>query len=149
MKLFKNAAINLVIVIILSLPSFAQAQGIAHRVADLEAAVAALQAQATTLPPPTYDSGWQPIDPRGTLVLHHNLGVNLGVSTDNMVVNLQFQASDELGAGINNQFYGTGYTLANFKGAYWYGLTEDRISVFREMYDESAEQVRVRIWLHR
>jgi len=127
-------------------PLQAGPRGLEGRVTDLEAAVAALQAQATKLPPPAYDSGWQAIDPPGvTLTLMHNLGA----STDNMVVDLQFKAARSLGAGINNEFFGTGFTLDGFKGAYWHGLTPNAISVFREADDESAEQIRVRIWLYR
>jgi hypothetical protein len=124
----------------------AGAGGIAGRVEALEAAVAALQSQATTLPPPAYDSGWRAIAQTATLVLQHNLGT----STDKMVVDLQFRASAVLGdAGINNEFYGTGYTFDGFKGAYWLRLTQTSIALFREADDDSAEQVRVRIWLHR
>ncbi|NIM90239.1 MAG: hypothetical protein GTO17_04745 [Candidatus Aminicenantes bacterium] len=98
------------------------------------------------LPPPAYDSGWVVIDPTSTLTLNHNLGIH----PDSLVVDLQFMASPILGeAGINNQFYGTGYTFAGFKGAYWSGLTENRIFVFREEDDLSAEKVRIRIWVHR
>lgn len=94
-------------------------------------------------PPPAYDSGWVSIAPTATLTLYHGLDIH----PDNLVVDLQFTASGDLGlAGVNNQFYGTGYTLAGFKGAYWHGLTENSIFVFREADDLSAEKVRVRIW---
>jgi hypothetical protein len=103
------------------------------------------------LPAPAYDSGWVEIEQNGTLVLQHGLGT----STDNMVVDLQFKASPVLGlAGINNQFYGTSAfgappDIAGYLGAYWSGLTENSIFVFRAEQDLSAEQVRVRIWLHK
>jgi hypothetical protein len=103
------------------------------------------------LPAPAYDSGWVAIDPSATLTLHHDLAT----STDNMLVDLQFKASPLLGlAGVNNQFYGTAAfgpppNIVGYAGAYWSGLTPDTIFVFREGQDLSAEQVRVRIWLHK
>lgn len=154
-KLALGALVTFMTMALLGLagPAGAGEGGIAGRVERLEAAVAALQSQvaalesqAAMLPRPAYDSGWQPLAPSGTLVLLHNLGT----TTDRMMVDLQFRASAILGeAGINNAFYGTGYTFDGFKGAYWTSLTENRVSVFREADDESAEAVRVRIWLYR
>jgi len=95
---------------------------------------------------PDYDSGWFTIDNGITESKIHNLGGN----SDDYVVDLQFK--DEGDAGVNQQFYGNNtYTendgLAIYRqGAYWYFLTSENISIYREYNDSSAPKARVRIW---
>jgi hypothetical protein len=94
------------------------------------------------VPPPDYDSGWYAIDAG----MGHTFWHDLGVATDDMVVDMQF-----MDAGwINQQFYGSDtYEIADttyLEGAYWRNLTSSTIMVVRERDDWKADDVRVRIW---
>ena len=94
---------------------------------------------------PKYDSGWISLSPGATQTLTHALGGN----ADDYVVDLQFK--DSL-SGINNQYYGSrmcydGSPYAQYRGAYWYALSDSQIIVSRSAEDAKADQVRVRLWL--
>ena len=96
---------------------------------------------------PDYDSGWISIGQDEVKTLTHNLGG----STDNYVVDMQYQNS---GSGINQRYYGGAGFGANLSGkednrvgAYWRSLTTSSIAVYRRMEDTYAEQIRIRIWV--
>jgi len=94
---------------------------------------------------PKYDSGWLSLSPASSQVMIHGLGGN----PDDYVVDLEFKDSV---FSINNYRYGgrkcySGGPYANYQGAYWYGLNNNQITVYRSESDSRADQVRVRIWL--
>src|SRR4030042_2370387 len=94
---------------------------------------------------PKYDSGWFSLSPATSQALTHGLGGN----PDDYAVDLQFKDSV---FSINNYRYGgrkcyTGTPYAQYQGAYWYGLNNNQITVYRLESDSRADQVRVRIWL--
>jgi hypothetical protein len=96
-------------------------------------------------PAPKYDSGWFSLGQASSQTLTHNLGGN---SAD-YVVDMQFKDSI---FSINNRYYGgrmcyQGTDYAAYRGAYWYGLNNSQITVYRGENDGMADQVRVRIWL--
>ena len=96
---------------------------------------------------PVYDSGWEPIDKNQEKKFQHNIGGQ----PDRYVVDLQFK--DEGDKGVNQQYYGSNiYTEEKgpaifSEGAYWYFLTSENISIYREINDTSAPEARVRIWV--
>jgi len=95
---------------------------------------------------PKYDSGWISLGRLTSQTLTHNLGGN----SDDYVVDMQFK--DSL-FGVNNRYYGGRMcydalsTYTKYRGAYWYGLNNSQITVYRAGDDAMAGQVRVRIWL--
>jgi BNR repeat-like domain len=94
---------------------------------------------------PKYDSGWFSLSQASYQTLTHNLGGN----ADDYVVDLEFKDSI---FSINNRYYGgrmcyQGTDYAAYRGAYWYGLNNSQIRVYRGENDGMAGQVRVRIWL--
>jgi len=99
---------------------------------------------------PAYDSGWIPLAPDTNRVLRHNLGG----STDNYVVIMDYQANDS--NGVNQRFYGgadfgtkpaPGANAEDRVGAYWRSLSKSSVTVYRRPEDIYAEAVRVRIWV--
>jgi hypothetical protein len=96
-------------------------------------------------PSPDYDSGWQSITDE--ISLSHDLG---GPWND-FVVDMQMKDTD--GAwGVNHRGYGGDQLSAaptEEHGTYWTNLTSSRIKVHGGEDNESADQVRVRIWASR
>ncbi|MHC4694623.1 MAG: hypothetical protein ACYS67_17930, partial [Planctomycetota bacterium] len=90
-----------------------------------------------------YDSGWQSFEPPNfTKTFTHSLGGNV----DNYVVDMQLKDLD--GWGINNYGLGGNRSGINFYGALWDQLTTSQIRVHREMHNDSADYIRIRIWVY-
>jgi hypothetical protein len=106
------------------------------------------------LPKPTYVSAWQEITPGGDFTFTHSIGGN----AEDYLVDLDFQSDDPV-VGINQIYYG-GTRLSthasrsfpalgspgDMVGAYWNQLTPSTINVHRNLQDQNADWVRVRIW---
>jgi len=101
--------------------------------------------------PPDYDSGWQSLGAAATAT---TLNHNLGGSTTNYLVDMQYRTSDV--NGINLRYYGgadfgtkpaPGHNSDDRVGAYWRSLTNASITVFRRDEDDYAPEVRIRIWV--
>ena len=99
---------------------------------------------------PNYDSGWVALALNQSKTLVHNLGG----STDNYVVDMQYRGAAE--DGINLRYYGgidfgalpaPGHAADDRVGAYWRSLTTSSILVYRRPEDTYAAQVRIRIWV--
>ncbi|MBN1900193.1 hypothetical protein JW926_02555 [Candidatus Sumerlaeota bacterium] len=97
---------------------------------------------------PEYDSLWKDIAADTILGLSHNLSF----TPEDGLLDLQFRNIPEL---VNQCFYGGadmgsksfGGTENNYRiGAYWYNLSNTSITIKRRAEDESAAQVRLRIW---
>ncbi len=93
-----------------------------------------------------YDSGWTTISPASVEKLYHNLGGD----ADDYVVDLQFW-DDNTDVGISHTAYGSITDYCSFGnrfdyGAFWYFLTNSGVWVWREVNDESADHIHVRIW---
>jgi hypothetical protein len=99
-------------------------------------------------PRPAYDSGWVSIARDQALQLNHGIGGN----SDNYVVDLQGKSLG--GMGVNICALGgdidkwTNPTTVTRLGFYWYNLTSSYLYVFRLREDNSADMVRVRIWVY-
>jgi hypothetical protein len=96
-------------------------------------------------PRPAYDTGWLSPAPGQTVVMTHNIGVDV----NKYFVDLQFQESG--GLGIHQYKYGVDRYVGvgddtYRQGAYWHNLTTTTISITRETDDTHSDQVRVRIW---
>jgi hypothetical protein len=101
------------------------------------------------MPLPDYESGWTAIATDAS----HTFAHNLGGSTNDYLVDLQFQ--DAGTDGVNQRCYGgmdfgvhppLGAAEDDRCGAYWRSLDVDSIVVYRRPEDIYADQVRVRIW---
>ena len=110
----------------------------------------AVRVRIWTVAPATYwDSTWYAMSPGEQKSFTHNLGGNI----DDYVVDMMFYDVAG-GMGTNQRAYGgrtQGTRNALFNdgarvGAYWYGLQENVINVYRLPDDEYADQVLVRIW---
>jgi len=94
-------------------------------------------------PRPAYDSGWTAIAQGATTTCTHNLGG----STDDYMVDLQFKDTDG-DLGVNQAYYGGLVTSINAAwGAWWSQLTTSSIKVRRSGEDPAANQFRLRIWV--
>jgi hypothetical protein len=94
-------------------------------------------------PRPAYDRGWVSISKGTTKTLTHDLGGN----PDNYVFDLQFYDSS---LGRHKQGYGGNHASITVAwGAYWKGLDDTRIAVYRYGDDSHAEKIRVRIWVYK
>lgn len=89
--------------------------------------------------PPNYDSGFLSIAKGGSLRLDHFLGGD----PHKFFVDLTCQGSMSL---CQSFFSVVGVPGVNTWGAFWHDLTDDEIYVTRGPDDETAVQVRVRIW---
>ena len=95
-------------------------------------------------PAPDYDSGWQPIDPGGTLTMTHNLGGNPAQyrgtfqyrDTSLLPSNMGQHARYVGGAAIGNSLY----------GGHWQRLTNSAVEVVRQPGGVRSAEVRVRLW---
>ncbi len=86
---------------------------------------------------PKYESGF--ISPR---VFNHNLRQ----SPDNLFISVMFNEGS--GEGYNQEYYGGADMVNNTKvGAYWSGLTPTQVTVTKEINDQIANEVDVRIWV--
>jgi hypothetical protein len=97
-------------------------------------------------PRPAYDSGWVSISQGTEKTLTHNLGGD----PDNYVVDMQFYKSS---MGRHQRYYG-GYSYDVGEGpwnlgAYWEGLDDTQIKVYRHYRDGATEKIRVRIWVYK
>lgn len=110
---------------------------IAGQVRSLEADVADAggAGQATS-----WGSGWMFLAPGTSRVFTHGLGI----APEQYVVEMWFLDTDE-GLGINRRYYGSAEDSGNWYGAYWYDLTANTISVYRQPQDNVAD--RIRIWI--
>lgn len=93
---------------------------------------------------PKYDSGWQDIQQDEILNIYHNLGGD----PDAYVVNVVGKHPDW---GVNHIGYG-GDTVSGTSGVLhigvaWQSLTATYLGVYRFPEDESAHQVRARLWI--
>jgi hypothetical protein len=93
-------------------------------------------------PRPTWNSGWQRIEPDEYLTLVHNVGGD----PDDYVVDLQCKDNDPV-YGINNRGIGGYAALASFDGIFYYSLDSNAIAVHRYPTDPACPYVRIRIWL--
>jgi len=93
-------------------------------------------------PEPDWDSGWVTISTDEHKVLYHNLGGDVG----RYFVDLTFL--DDGTYGINTHGYGGLSTAGENRGAFWYGLDAQKITVKRKKADPYADKVRVRIWVY-
>jgi len=91
-------------------------------------------------PRPDYDSGWQQMTKGLGISIQHDLGGD----PNNYVVDMQFKAEV---AGVNQILYGGEETIDG-RGAYWRGLTDTEIFVYRETFNLTAEYIRIRIWVY-
>jgi hypothetical protein len=87
-----------------------------------------------------FDSGWLNIAQGQTLNLAHNIGG----SSDDYVVYLEFKDNESY--GIHQRSYGGSHYNPVSIGAYWSNLSSSTIGVFRSPDDLGADQIRVRIW---
>ncbi len=102
----------------------------------------AFRSEATnSFPMPDYDSGWVSIDQADAKMLTHNLGGD----PDDYFVYLTFK--DDLGSGINQQYYGGYHSSSAGQGAYWRSLTDSSITVYRRGDDVKVDEFRVQIWV--
>ncbi|RME63294.1 MAG: hypothetical protein D6790_04915, partial [Caldilineae bacterium] len=99
---------------------------------------------------PAYDSGWIRLDRDASRTLTHNLGG----STDDYVVVMDYKANDS--NGVNQRYYGgadfgtkpaPGANAEDRVGAYWRSLTTSTVTVYRRPEDIYADFVRIRIWV--
>jgi hypothetical protein len=93
-------------------------------------------------PRPAYDSGWVAVAQNSSMDFDHNLGGNV----DNYVVDMQMKSTG--GAGINNIYIGANTTGEYWYGAHWSQLTTTSSRVHREIDDNTAGQIRIRIWVY-
>ncbi len=107
------------------------------------------------LPKPTYVSAWQAIPKDGSFIFPHSIG---GIP-DDYLVDLEYKSSNP-DIGVNHIYYGGGRLGAHtprtapinqgqpgdLVGAYWYNLTSSSVTVHRNLQDQYADEVRVRIW---
>lgn len=90
--------------------------------------------------PPNYDSGFLSIAKGGDLHLDHLLAED----PHKMFVDLTFQGS----AGLCQSFMNiVGVPGVNTWGGFWHDLVENSIELTRGPDDETAVQMRVRIWI--
>jgi hypothetical protein len=94
-------------------------------------------------PKPNYDSGWRTVSAGNDTTLNHNIGGN----EDDYVIQLWFRDYETEGkhncgiGGWENSPYAT------YQGAYWHGLTNSQIKIYRHSDDYFVDQFRVRIWV--
>ncbi len=93
---------------------------------------------------PKFDSGWRDIQQDEALYIYHNLGGD----PDAYVVNVVGKHPDW---GINHIGYGgdtVSWTSGIFyTGVAWQNLTDTYLQVYRFSDDDSAHQVRARLWI--
>ena len=90
---------------------------------------------------PAYDSGWQDLTAGAAITLTHDLGV----ATDDLVVDLQLRDTDG-DLGVHVAGFGLDRYLGVTTGAHWRVLTSTTVEVFRASGDTSCDQGRIRIW---
>jgi len=90
-----------------------------------------------------WSSGWVAINQSETITLPHNLGGDV----DDYAVELWFRDTDEGGIGINTFAYGGFENAGVWQGAHWSNLTDATINVHRFTNDETADRIRLRIWI--
>ena len=101
-------------------------------------------------PRPAYDSGWTPIARNEKKTLNHNVGGNV----DNYVVDMSFKSSYPA-VGINNAHYGgqttyyDGSDTHKVQGADYMKLNNKSIDIYRNINDDSAFSIRIRIWVYK
>ena len=97
---------------------------------------------------PKYDSGWMAVGRESGHSFEHNLGGN----SDTYVMDLQLKDMDD-GFGINQRGYGADFDYDfgagddSLEGVAWYALNTTSVYVYRYGDDESADRVRVRLWI--
>ncbi|MBU0491915.1 MAG: hypothetical protein KKA73_13515 [Chloroflexi bacterium] len=90
-----------------------------------------------------YASAWSSV---GTVRTYNH---NLGLCTDGMVVDMQFQSDSttygthQYNYGGNSIYYGQLYQY----GAHWQALTGNAVEVYRRADDNEVDRARVRIWM--
>ena len=90
-----------------------------------------------------WSSGWTPISQGETITLVHNLGGDV----DDYAVELWFRDTDVDGIGINTFAYGGFENAGVWQGAHWSNLTDAMVNVHRFANDETADYIRLRIWI--
>lgn len=124
--------------------------------ANLQARVMSLENKR--LGKPNWDSGWKYIDKGKTIMLKHDLGGD----PNDYLVDLQFWdryrgwGSSSGTIGKNNCYYGgdafvvwqqaASQNLSQYRGAFWCNLNNINIKVVRNIDDNAARLIRVRIW---
>jgi len=91
---------------------------------------------------PDFDSGWRTVQRGQDLVLSH--GINSPFN--DYVVYLEFKDPDYGGAGINNVYMGGMESGTRWEGGYIKQVTGSTITLYRNIDDTVADQIRVRIW---
>jgi|GEM_PF-4695393 len=94
-------------------------------------------------PRPDYDSGWVAVSKSSTVTLTHNIGGN----PDDYVVDL-IHKSNDADVGRNNIGHGGLYQGGDWTGTWWGDLTSSTIKVTRNLNDNWADSIRVRIWVY-
>jgi hypothetical protein len=90
----------------------------------------------------SWSSGWVFITPSTSRVFTHGLGL----APEQYAVEMRFlDTNGDL--GINRRYYGSAEEGGNWYGAYWYGLTSDTISVYRQQEDGAADRIHIRVWV--
>jgi len=90
-----------------------------------------------------WSSGWVAINQGETITLTHNLGGDV----DDYAVELWFRDTDTGGIGINTFAYGGFENAGVWQGAHWSNLTNTTINVYRFANDETADHIRLRVWI--
>ena len=90
-----------------------------------------------------WSSNWVAINQGETITLTHNLGGDV----DDYAVELWFRDTGVDGIGINTFAYGGFENASVWQGAYWSNLTNTTINVHRFANDETADHIRLRIWI--
>lgn len=88
-----------------------------------------------------WSSGWVTVTRGSFRTLTHGLGGDIS----NYAVDLWFWDTDEGGLGIHQYAYGGLEQAGNWYGGYWSNLTNNTISVWRELDDDTSDLMLVRI----
>jgi len=88
-----------------------------------------------------WSSGWQTINRGQTITFTHNLGL----PPEELGVELWFLDTDG-GMGINRAGYGGVEISGDWRGAFWQHLTANTVRVTRLPNDNSADQIKIRVW---
>ena len=99
--------------------------------------------------PAAYDSGWVTVAQDEAKTLQHNLGLpakDLLVDMWYYDTNFNYTNQRHYGGADLGANPGSGYSENDRVGAYWRGLEENSIIVYRRPEDGFADRVRIRIW---
>jgi len=93
--------------------------------------------------PPTYDSGWQPLERGHIITFTHNLSRSANL----LLVRGECYSDTVGGPGIHQHFAGGNYSaFGGWQGISIQNLTANTLQIARRANDASCPQVRARIW---